>query len=185
MHRRLYACFYGNACAHLLQTHTFLYRQRIVQLKDGEESEVNRVTFTVGLNARLRVLMVQNVQGGGGVGGCPAYSVSVAGGALLWWSVCEPGEEWYRTWHGGCVACQCGSSLWHVYNNSHFHASVHSLLVSHRLHSGHPFKHHAFSFSGFLGTTRKMINNSAKYTKNCFFFRQLDAEMLPVIQGRF
>lgn len=56
-----------------------------MQLKDGEESEVNRVTFTVGLNARLRVLMVQNVQGGGG-GGCPAYSVSVAGGALLWWS---------------------------------------------------------------------------------------------------
>lgn len=62
-----------------------------MQLKDGEESEVNRVTFTVGLNARLRVLMVQNVQGGGGV--CTAYSVSVAGGALLWWSVCEPGEE--------------------------------------------------------------------------------------------
>lgn len=55
-----------------------------MQLKDGEESEVNRVTFTVGLNARLRVLMVQNVQGGGGV--CTAYSVSVAGGALLWWS---------------------------------------------------------------------------------------------------
>lgn len=176
MHRRLYACFYGNACAHLLQTHTFLYRQRIVQLKDGEESEVNRVTFTVGLNARLRVLMVQNVQGGGGVScifrvGCGGRSALVV--------------RWYRTWHGGCVACQCGSSLWHVYNNSHFHASVHSLLVSHRLHSGHPFKHHAFSFSGFLGTTRKMINNSAKYTKNCFFFRQLDAEMLPVIQGRF
>lgn len=40
-----------------------------MQLKDGEESEVNRVTFTVGLNARLRVLMVQNVQGGGGWGG--------------------------------------------------------------------------------------------------------------------
>lgn len=39
-----------------------------MQLKDGEESEVNRVTFTVGLNARLRVLMVQNVQGGGGGG---------------------------------------------------------------------------------------------------------------------
>ena len=33
-----------------------------MHLKDGEESEVNRVTFTVGLNASLRVLMVQNVR---------------------------------------------------------------------------------------------------------------------------
>lgn len=41
-----------------------------MQLKDGKESEVNRVTFTVGLNARLHVLMVQNVQGGGGGVSC-------------------------------------------------------------------------------------------------------------------
>lgn len=57
-----------------------------MQLKDGEESEVNGVTFTftVELNVRSCVLMVQNVRRG-----CPAYSVSVAGGALLRWSVCE------------------------------------------------------------------------------------------------
>lgn len=66
-----------------------------MQLKDGEESEVNRVTFTVGLNARLRVLMVQNVQGGGG--GvlhipCRLRVALCSGGPVIsdmaWWMCC-------------------------------------------------------------------------------------------------
>lgn len=70
-----------------------------MQLKDGEESEVNRVTFTVGLNARLRVLMVQNVQGGGGWGGggvlhipCRLRVALCSGGPVIsdmaWWMCC-------------------------------------------------------------------------------------------------
>lgn len=97
------------ACTGMLADHTptlsttfLLYRRGIQQLKDGEESEVTRGTFTVELRARTVCVNGAEQQR------CAACTVL---GAALCFGGLRVSLVRNDIGHGGCAACQCGSFL--------------------------------------------------------------------------
>lgn len=104
-------------CVHIIFLTRSLYvAQGIVQLKDGEESEVNGVTCTVELHVRTVCVNGAEQQR------CTAHS---APGVVLCFGGLRVHLVRNDNGNGGGAACQCGSFLRQVYYNRYFNALFH------------------------------------------------------------
>lgn len=82
-------CFETSSPTSFIQTGVGVGGWRVLQLKDGEESEVNGMTFTVEL--RVRTVRVNGAER-------QSYtSCAVLVAPRFWWSLCKLGEEGQRT----------------------------------------------------------------------------------------
>lgn len=110
-------------CEHAYALHTIFSTrpwQQDFQLKYGEESEVNKVTFTVELHVRRVCVNGAEQQR------CAAHVVGVV---LCFGGLCVLLVR-NDIRHGRCVTCHCGSFLWQAYYKSFSYVLLHLLPVS-------------------------------------------------------